>query len=405
MLSDQNRFLNEILTDEKIRKHLFCKESRKLPLPIYEGKDVPTYESLVPLLPLEIVGSFISQPDRHEDLSRWGKELMERMCSILQGNETYLNSIEEIRFAINTKALQTWADQNKTDFLQLSNEFLKGLAKSPQYRHTLSDFTNVILCLLLRFRPNKAMRFYLLWDRDTFRYVFNTYYGVPVFIAQLWQVESCNKPNHSKFRRKLLEESLNDEEIMFMTLAALAEGGQAELWILVTHKYLKSNYAKERNLGVSILPWFGTDDAIELLENLKSNDPSWWVRNHAAWAYEVAQQERSCRDVYCKALKRALSAGDLSRICAVFEQINPALSPTAKWWHYQIEEKEGLYKQSQDINPKLLALIFRFWYQWGKSSKTQQNIEIFGRKLSDYCRGEKLDFGSPPRLAPWWKPE
>ena len=43
-----------------------------------------------------------------------------------------------------------------------------------------------------------------------------------------------------------------------MTLAALVEGGKAELWNLVTEEYLASPYAKERNLGVSILPWFGT---------------------------------------------------------------------------------------------------------------------------------------------------
>ena len=80
--------------------------------------------------------------------------------------------------------------------------------------------------------------------------------------------------------------------------------------------------------------------------------------------------------------------------------MRPALSPTAKWWHYQLEEKEGLYEQSQDINPKLLALIYRFWYRWGNSSKTRGKIEIFGRKLSEYYRGEKLGSGSPPRLAP-----
>ena len=83
----------------------------------------------------------------------------------------------------------------------------------------------------------------------------------------------------------------------------------------------------------------------------------------------------------------------------------PALSPTAKWWHYQIEEKVELYKESQDNDPKLHALVYRFWYRWGNSSKTKRNVEIWGRKLSEYCRGEKLGFGSPPRLAPWWKPE
>lgn len=397
-LSDSRRFLDEILTYEEIRKHLFCKESVKLLIPIYEGKDVPIYEELVPLLPMEIVGSFLCQPDRQKDLSRWGTEIMEQMYSILQDDETSRNYIEEIRFTINPKVLQTWADQNREVFLRKSDKYLKKLLKSPQYRQILSDYTNLILCLLLRFRPKKALRFYLLWDRDSFRYIINTYYGVPTFIAQLWQVERCKKPIHCKLRRKLLEESSNDKEIMLMTLAALAEGGKAELWDLLTQEYLKSNYAKERNLGVSILPWFGNDDAIEILENLKINDPSLWVRSHAEWAYEVAQQERSCRTVY----REALQTGDLFQISAVFEQIKPSLSPTAKWWHLQIEKEVVPNIESSDTDPRLFALIHRFWYHRQMSSKTKYNIEIFGRKLSEYCRGEKLGSGSPPRLFPWW---
>ncbi len=400
-LSDLRRFLDAILTHEEIRKHLFCKESVRLMIPIYEGKDVPAYEELGSLLPLEIVGSFLCQPDQQKDFSRWGNELMDRMFSILQGNKTYLNSVEEIRFAVNPKVLQMWADQNKADFLHKSDKYLKKLLKSPQYRQILGDYTNLILRLLLRFRPKKALRFYLLWDRDSFRYIINTYYKVPTFIAELWKIESCNTPKHSKIRRKLLEECSNDEEIMFMTLAALAEGGKEELWHLVTQVYLESNYAKIRNLGVSILPWFGNDDAIEIIENLKINEASLWVQEHAAWAYEVAQQERSCREVY----KEALQSRDLSRISAVFEQMKPALTPTAKWWRCQIEEEEGFYEKSQDINPKLIALVMRFWYRWGESSNSRRDITVFDRKLREYCRGEKLGSGSPPRLAPWWKPE
>ena len=187
---------------------------------------------------------------------------------------------------------------------------------------------------------------------------------------------------------------------MFLTLAALAGGGEEELWNLVTQEYLVSPYAKKRNLGVSILPWFGTGEAIDLLEWRKSNDPSQWVREHAAWAYEVAQQERSCREVY----REALQTRDLFRISAVFEQIEPALSPTARWWHYKIEHEEELYAESQEVDPKLLALVDRFWYHYGGGSLTKGNIEIFGRKLRDYCRGEKLSGGWTPRIAPWWKP-
>ena len=398
-LSDPKRFLNEILNSKEIRKHLFHKNSSRSIVPIYEGKDVPSYETLIPLVPPEIVGSFLCSPDRSDDLSRWGRELITRMCSILQGTVEDSNSVEKRRFEVNREVLRIWAEQNTTDFLQLAEEYLNELSKFPRYSQELSHFTDDIRCLLLRFQPDKAKRHYHQWNAESFKIVYRTHYGVETSLAQLWQVDYCNSPEHRQLRRELLEECLNDEEIMFMTLAALAEGGRDELWSLVKDEYLESDYAKERNLGVSILSWFGTDEAIEKLEGLKLNDSSRWVREHAAWAYEVAQQERGCQEVY----RKALQTRDLFRISAVFEQIKPALSPTARWWHREIE-KEEFGEEPQDIEPKLAALHYRFWYRWGNNSQTKSNIEVFMRKLREYCRGEKLPVGSTPRIAPWWKP-
>lgn len=395
-LSYPKQFLDEILIDEKVRRHLLCKDSEKLTVAIYKGKDVPSYEMLIPLLPLEIVGSFLCQPDRRSDLSRWGKKLMGRMFSILQGDGVNRNYVEELRFAVNREVLKIWAEQNEPTFLQLADKYL---SESPQYHQALNIFTDDILCLLLRFQPNKAMRYYHQWKTEGGRTVDSTPHGVETFFAQLWQVEDCRLPKHGDLRRKLLEECLNDEDIMFMTLAALAGGGGDELWNLATQEYLVSPYAKERNLGVSILPWFGKDKAIEKLERLKSEDPNRWVRDHATWAYEVAQQERSCREVY----REALQTRDLFRISAVFEQMKPALTPTARWWHREIDEKE-FSEELQDRNSKLLALLYRFWYRWENSLKMERNIEVFNRKLREYCRGEKLPTIGVPRIAPWWKP-
>ena len=398
-LSDPKRFLDEILNSKEIRKHLFHENSRRSIVPIYEGKDVPSYETLVPLVPLEIVGSFLCSPDRSDDLSRWGRELITRMCSILQGTVEDSNSVEKRRFEVNREVLRIWAEQNTTDFLQLAEEYLNELSKFPQYSQALSDFTDDIRCLLLRFQPDKAKQYYHQWNSESFKTVYRTHYGVLSFLAQLWKVEYCNSPEHRQFRRELLEECLNDEDIMFMTLAALSEGGRDELWSLVNDEYLESHRAKERNLGVSILPWFGTCETINGLKRLKSSDQSQWVREHAAWAYEVAQQERSCREVY----QEALESRDLFQICAVFEQMKPALSPTAQWWNREVEKKE-FGEEPQDLDPKLVALVDRFWYRWGNSTQTKRNVEVFGRKLSDYCRGEKFSAGQAPRIAPWWKP-
>ena len=397
VLLDPKRFLDEILSDEKVRRHLLCKDSEKLTVSTYKGKDVPSYEMLIPLLPLEIAGSFLCQPDRRSDLSRWGKELIERILSILQSSKVDLNSVEELRFTVNPEVLQAWAEQNETTFLQLADKYL---SESPQYHQALNIFTDDILCLLLRFQPDKAMRYYRQWKSEGSRTVYSTNYGVETFLARLWKVEDCNSCEHRDLRCKLLDECLNDEEIMFMTLAALAGGGEEELWNLVIQEYLVSPYAKERNLGISILPWFGTCDAIKELERLISDDQSKWVRDHATWAYEVAQQELSCKEVY----REALQTRDLFRISAVFEQIKPALLPTARWWHYEIEKEEGLYAESQEVNLKFLALIDRFWYRWGNSAQTKRDIKVFERKLREYCRGEKLPAVQFPRIAPWWKP-
>ncbi|RKU19603.1 hypothetical protein C6500_10560 [Candidatus Poribacteria bacterium] len=396
---DSNRFLSEIFTDKEVRKHLFLKDGRFFSTPTYEGENSYAYEDLVSELPQEIVGSYLCSPKRRADLSRWGKELMERICSILQDNQINSNSVEELRFTVNQEVLQAWATHNTTDFLQLANKYFALLSKSGWYCRGSYDFMDNILCVLLRFQPTTAMRYYRQSKAKGGTTIFWAYGGVETFLAQLWKVECCNSPEHRQLRRELLEECLNDEEIMFMTLAALVGGGKKELWNLVTKEYVASPYAKERNLGVSILPWFGTDEAIEKLEGLKSDDSSQWVREHAAWAYEVAQQERSCQEVY----RKALQTSDPFRISAVFEQIKPALSPTAQWWHREIE-KEKFGEHPQDINPKLAALVDRFWHRWGTSSQTKRNVEIFRRKLREYCRGERFLTGRTPRIAPWWKP-
>ncbi len=398
-LSDPKQFLDEMLIDEKMQRHLFSEHGRQFIVHPYDkDENIPPYEVLRSFLPQEIIGSFLCKQDRQNDLSRWGKELIRWLCSILQGNEGDFDYNSERRFWVDTKVLRTWAEQNTTDFLRLADEYLIELSKSPWSHQELSHFTDAILCLLLRFQPDEAMKYYRQWKAKGFRTVYSTQYGIETFFDQLWQVKECDLPEHRTLRRELLEDCLNDEEIMLMTLAALAGKGEKELWNLVIQEYLRSPYAKERNLGVSILPWFGTNEAIKKLKELKSDDKSLWVREHAAWAYEVAQQEQSCREVY----QKVLQTRDLFKISAVFEQIKPALLPTARWW-CEIEHKK-FREESQDINPKLAALVDRFWYRWGNFQETKRNIEVFRRKLREYCRGEKLSAVQSPRIAPWWKP-
>ena len=396
---DSNQFLSEVLTDKDVRKHLFLKDGRFFTTPIYNGENPHSYEYLVSVLPQEVVGSFLCSPTRHADLSRWGKELMELKYSILQGATVNFDYNQEMRFLVNPEVLRIWAEQDTPDFLCLADKYLTMLFKSSRYHQVSRKFTEAVFRLFLRFQPDEAMKYYRQWNAENFQPVYANPYGIPTHVFQLWHVEDFNLSEHHNLRCRLLEECLNDEEIMFMTFAALVGGGKKELWDLVTQKYLVSSYAKQRNLGVSILPWFGTDKAIEKLDQLKSSDQSQWVRGHAAWAYEVAQQERSCQEAY----REVLQAGDLFSISAVLEQIEPALSPIARWWHCEIEKKANII-ELQDSNPKLFVLLYRFWERWENSSQTRSNVEVFDRKLREYCRGERSLAGRTPRIAPWWKP-
>ena len=116
---DANRFLSEILIDEKVRRHLFLKDGRFFSTPIYEGENSYSYEDLVAVLPQEVVGSFLCSPKRRADLSRWGKELMARMCSSFQGNNTNCDSVEDLRFTVNRKVLRIWGGTEHNRFFRI----------------------------------------------------------------------------------------------------------------------------------------------------------------------------------------------------------------------------------------------------------------------------------------------
>jgi len=148
---------------------------------------------------------------------------------------------------------------------------------------------------------------------------------------------------------------------------------QNELWKIAVDDFIRAEVAKDRCLGVSILAWYGTEEACQLLEDLKSSDPSLWVRDHARWAYEVCQQERSCREVYRQILKE----DDPMKVSALLQVLKPALTPMAKWWRHSIKDEEV---GNLSDNPKIRAMLRSFWYHWGNVHKSR--TEVFGRQRS-----------------------
>ena len=105
---------------KKYENTFFSRHGKRFIIPIYEGGDIPSYDTLMSSLPSEVVGSFLCLPGQRDDLMRWGRDLMARMFSILQGAEVDFDYNSEIRFSVNPKVIQTWAEQDTTNFLQLA---------------------------------------------------------------------------------------------------------------------------------------------------------------------------------------------------------------------------------------------------------------------------------------------
>lgn len=467
---------HDIIDNPKIRRYLNDENFRTLFL--FSKHDpkkielIDSYKTIISELPRDYAGYFLSLSGRSEYFYRWGRELMEVACNLVEKTPFVPSHRGRIYFTLNQKgeiisisddfsqegklvhyaspdswgmdlvypdklpvslesvelsdseehgqliqdieelsqwkgynifkfdsieALRSWAFNYQKEFHELSEKFLYGLQGAYDKEYHLGSFTDAILRIFLSYEPKRAYEIHMSRQIKHNHINVITYYNTSAFVADLWNSKYCNQPEHKSLRRRLLTECPNDEEIIYVSLAALAEGGEEELWTLVTQDFLKDNLALMRNLGISILPWFSNEENIKLLEEIKKNDPSEWVRIHAKWAYEVAQQEYSCRKVYCKALNEK----DPIRVFAYLHQMKPALLPSARWWRYKIETEMEF--QSKCINKKIKALVTRFWYYWGNNSKTKSDIEAFGRKLTKFCRGELLNREIHPRMAPWWK--
>lgn len=290
--------------------------------------------------------------------------------------------------------LKDWADKNEDDFLDLAGTYLEKVQKKPKGHWHLDILTNAILCIYLKYQPLETYDIISsLWGSPFMGTVVRRK-GVPIYVDELWNLERSNKPDHQGLRIKLLQNAKNEKEIMLIVTAALANNALSNLFKMTSEEFLKSTAGKERCLGVSVLAWFGSEEAIQILEQLKYTDPSRWVRNHATWAYEVCQQEKSCRELYRKALRK----DDLIQVSAILQQIKPVLIPTAKCWRNKIENEENAFIAG---NPRKIALLISYWHHWGASSSS--STEVLGRKLEEYCRGEKLDTFSTQKIYPWWE--
>jgi hypothetical protein len=312
--------------------------------------------------------------------------------------EAYISDNKKLRywdhFDIHTFSaegeLAEWGKRHPTEFIEKAQRYLKRLPHSLVYQYHLGQFTNSVLNCLLRVDPEFAFQRLL---EGVSCVNTTTVIGVPDYAAVIWEVQN-NSSAHQAVRRKLFEQADHDLEILELTISAIAGNSEVQLWQFV-EDFLSRAAAKDRNLGVSILPWIGTKDALQRLERINADDPSAWVQDHAKWAINACKQEILCRQLYVQALDTDNSV----QMSAYLHQLHPALSRAARFWRMDLEKAHWVSLAS---NRRKRGILWSFWSHW--QAQTDRGTKIYERTLKEFCRGEKLESSVTSRLAPWWKP-
>ncbi len=248
---------------------------------------------------------------------------------------------------------------------------------------------------LLRIKPESVLHTWHTSPR-TFHANVVCYAGtVDSHVACLWEPELNQSSEIREERHRQLLEASNDEEILWHVLAAHAKGNSTEITALAA-EWLNSDAARVRALAVTLLAFHGDGELFVKLQEIRESDLSFWVREHAGWAVDACATELSVRKRYYE----LLSAQSLEEASAAIVELRPALSPMAFAWRLSEENQEMLSKQS----PRIRAVIDLFWYHVDHSSTLRENPSVAGRKLKEFCRGERLKDGISSKMAPWWKP-
>jgi hypothetical protein len=291
------------------------------------------------------------------------------------------------------RALGAYYSTNPNAFADKTEAVLGAALKDLDSQFHLGGFLYAIISFLLPDAPLKAWGYFQKLNSGSLGIHISSEFDVPEFYVRLWDLKLCHSAEHEQLRLYLFEDCENEFEIMTLSVAALANNAHGELFNII-RRLLNHPLAKNRALAVSILCWVGTEESNSILGNLKSNDPSSWVREHAEWALEVGLQEENARSHF----RNILSDTDGFLVSAALQVLKPALSPVARWWRHQVraeEEAKGLILQ-----PKIAAILESFWCHW--EGVRYGNIAVADIKLDEYCRGERLDQLKTPRIAPWW---
>jgi len=331
----ESRFLSYWITKEK---NIFYEKSVK---------------ELIEILTMDSVGKLLYENNRFDDINTWGITLFEENDSF-----TIMN------FLNNYEALEVFANNNTDKFIVYAIRFLNDLSDINMTGGT----KDIIIEFLLSSKLKKALEFYDIEKRkDLDRR----------FIQKLFNIKKFPQKKYQDARKNILLNLKNDLEYLQVITFAFQGSGEKEISSLY-QELLSSSYATDRLKAISIIVWIATDETISILEKLKTDDDSKYVREYARWAEQVSLQEKYVREIY----EEALIETNIKIISAKLYQIKDAITPTFSYWSNKIHE-ECAYCDK--------IYIRKFLHETKGMRKADNKTEVYNRKLIEYYCGEKIN--------------
>lgn len=343
------------------------------------------------------IGSPAWGVDRHSVRLSPSQADLDRRCDALHAHMEERRSSARREF-VNFNAagpLERWSRIAPKEFSLWAEEFLACASNADfQTRFEMAYLIETIAISLFRLNPENPSSAKLL-PASPIRI---TSIGGKVLHREevIWELELNHSNVVLKARRSLLFDARNDETLMWQVIAAHSKKNATAIAKFV-EDWIESDFARERVLAVTLMAFQADENALPKLQEIQNNDPSFWVRDHARWASDICANEIACQRRYTEILVET----SFESIVAGLAEIRPALTPLAfAWW--KIDKNRSLLAQQAKRNRALIQL---FWARWSRQSTSRENIKLSGRKLREYCRGERLQDGVSSRMAPWWQIE
>lgn len=274
------------------------------------------------------------------------------------------------------KALEAYRDDDPQHFLEQAKALLTQACLEPGKAFHLGGFISAVVDATVPLNPEFAFDIDQQLRGSSLRVNVINEYGASTFTAALWR-SARTQARAQAICTRVIHECATDEEIAWQAIIAQTEGAGETLARICEH-LLAEPLAKDRALAVSLLAWVPLKEHISLLHKLTTNDPSGWIRTHAAWAAEVAQHEQAVRQYY----HATLHMSDANLVSSRLQVMLPALTLSALSWHRSIETAE---LGTRSLPSETEAAISLFWYR--VRSHHGKRPELFTEICENTCAG------------------